>query len=255
MGDVRAKPQTSTPEGTSSDLHKIVTLIPIAGPYLATFFDVSSKAKAVILAILFFLVIYPIVSLAMALLIISLLPSTAKDSARSFILNSIGVDDDMMRQFNRSNEVIDALIPMHFEVGGDEQATERVAYGQKIRFESLVRSVNNGLPACIGKTTPPDDEPFGQLSVKSLASSARPYTVGDIDFKNDELLDVGILGDEQWAEFQKASRSGDVEKDHPLRIKVTESSSPAVRDFFNCNKVSVDIYMTIFKPAMVRGGK
>lgn len=255
MGDVRTEPPVRAPDDTHSDFRKFVALVPIVGPYLATFFDVSSKAKAIVLTILFFLVIYPIVSLAMALLLISLLPSSAKDSARSFILNSIGVDEDMMKQFNRSNEVIDALIPMHFKVGDDEQSTERVAYGQKISFDSLVRSSNNGLPACLNEINPPIDEPLGQLSVKSLASTAKPYVVGDIDFKNDDLSPVGVLGNDQWTEFQKASKSGKFESDHPLKIKVTESTSPAVVAFLKCNTVTVDIYMTIYKPVMVRGGK
>jgi hypothetical protein len=198
------------------------------------------------------LVVYPLVSLAMALLIISKSPSSVKKSARNFIASSIGVEDEMMEGVNRSNQVIDASIPKQFTLGSNEDAVQRVSAGQKIKFEAFLRKTHvDGGPECALEQSIPEDS-IARLIVRSLNSDADPYTKS-IDTTFGQLIDVGTFGDEQWKKFQEATKSGQPEASHLLKIKLTENPDLVGNSFLKCNRISVDIYMNIFKPNLVRG--
>jgi hypothetical protein len=254
MGNDKVEKPPSTGETLSSDAAILGANIPVIGGFVSSFFKISSKGKAIILLIIFLLIVYPLICLFAALLIIGKSPSSVKNGARSFILSSIGVDDEMMERVNRSNMVIDALIPLQFSFGENDQTVQRVAADQKISFDAFMRKqhIDGGADCAVEQPIP--DEPIGKLTVRSLASKADPYTA-DIDPKFGDLFAIGTLGPAQWDEIQKLSKSGKPEDQHPLKIKVTENPAIASSPFMKCNKITVDLYMTIFKPTMVRGSK
>ena len=226
--------------------------MPFIGPIFAAFGKLSAKGKGIAVLVVVLLVVYPLVSLSMALLIISKSPASVKQGARNFIISSIGIEDEMMAGVNRSNRVIDASIPRQFVLGSNEDAVQRVTAGQQILFEAFLRKQHiEGGPECAVEQSMPD-EPIGKIIVRSLNSDADPYTKS-IDPTFGQLFPVGTLGDAQWKKFQDASKSGEPQTQHLLKIKLTENPELAANAFFKCNKVTVDIYMNIFKPPLVRG--
>jgi len=246
------KPPPSTAEALGSDAITMGASIPFIGPIFAAFGRLSSKGKTIAALVVILLVIYPLVSLSMALLIISKSPASVKKSARNFIVSSIGVEDEMMEGVNKSNLVIDASIPKQFTLGSNEDAIQRVSAGQKIKFEAFLRKTHiDGGPDCALEQTIPD-ESIGRVIVRSLNSDADPWTKS-IDTTFGQLIDVGTFGDEQWKKFQEATKSGQPEPQHLLKIKLTENPELAGNAFLKCNRVSVDLYMNIFKPNLVRG--
>jgi hypothetical protein len=254
MGDEGGKSSATVRQSASSDMATIVENIPIAGKLLSSFFKISSRGKAIVLTILLLLIVYPLVSLGMALFIISISPSSVQKAAKSFILSSIGVDQEMLTRIDRSNLVIDALIPLKFTFGGEEQTVQRVAVGQKIRFDAFMRSdhIDRGQECAIEQSMP--DESIGVLTVRSLASEAQPYKA-DIPPKFGELFLIGTLSRDKWNDFEQKAISDEKESEHPLKIKVTESTNPAVADYLKCHTVTINVYMTIFKPLMMSASK
>lgn len=250
-----AKAPTQKPQGAgqtlSSDAAMLGANIPVIGGLVSAFFKISSRGKAIVLAIVVLLILYPLISLFAAMLIISKSPASVQNGARSFILNALGMDEQMMERVNRSNLVIDASIPFKFSFGENEQATQRVAAGQRITFEALLKKVHvDDDPSCAIQQPEPE-EAIGVLSVRSLGSKAEAWTER-IDPTFGQLFTVGTLGDADWKRFQQSMRSGGPEQQHLLKIKLTENPALANSPFLKCNKVSVDLYMNIFKPPLVR---
>ena len=253
MGNETAeKPPPAKAQTLGSDALIMGASLPFIGPIFAAFGKLSAKGKGIAVLVVLLLVVYPLVSLAMALLIISKSPGSVKKGARTFILSSIGVEDEMMAGVNRSNKVIDASIPRQFVLGANEDAVQRVTSNQQIVFEAFLRKQHiDGGPECAVEQSMPD-ESIGKIIVRSLNSDADPYTKS-IDPTFGQLFTVGTLGDQQWKKFQEASKSGRPEDQHLLKIKLTENPELASNAFLKCNKVTVDIYMNIFKPPLVRG--
>jgi len=248
----KTPPPPTTAQTLTSDAVTMGASIPFIGPLFAAFGKLSSKGKTIAALVVILLVIYPLVSLSMALLIISKSPNSVRTGARNFIVSSIGVEDEMMQGVNKSNRVIDATIAKQFTLGSSEDAIQRVSAGQKIQFEAFLRKTHlDGGPECAVEQSVPDD-PIGKVIVRSLNSDADPYTKS-IEFTFGQLISVGTLGDEQWKKFQEASKSGQPEPSHLLKIKLTENPDLAGNAFLKCNRISVDLYMNIFKPDLVRG--
>jgi hypothetical protein len=254
MGNETTKtpPPPTTAQTLTSDAVTMGASIPFIGPLFAAFGKLSSKGKTIAALVVILLVIYPLVSLSMALLIISKSPGSVKKSARGFIASSIGIEDEMMEGVNRSNQVIDASIPKQFTFGSSEDAIQRVTAGQRITFEAFLRKTHiDGGPECAVEQAVPDDS-IGRMNVRSLNSDADPYS-RPIDPTFGQLFTVGTLGDDQWKKFQDATKSGQPEAQHLLKIKLTENPELSGSAFFKCNRISVDLYMNIFKPPLVRG--
>ena len=244
-----APPTTAQSLGT--DAITMGASLPFIGPIFAAFGKLSAKGKGIAVLVVLLLVVYPLVSLSMALLIISKSPGSVKKGARDFILSSIGVEDEMMEGVNKSNLVIDASIPRQFTLGSNEDAVQRVAAYQQISFEAFLRKQHiDGGPECAVEQNMPD-ESIGKIVVRSLNSDADPYTKS-IEPTFGQLITVGTLGKDQWDRFQKETKSGQKDPQHLLKIKLAENPDLAGNAFLKCNKVTVDIYMNIFKPPLVR---
>jgi|SRR6185369_9056629 hypothetical protein len=247
-----APPPTTTAQTLGTDALTMGASLPFIGPIFAAFGKLSAKGKGIAVLVVLLLVVYPLVSMAMALLIISKSPGSVKKGARDFILSSIGVEDEMMAGVNRSNKVIDASIPRQFTLGSNEDAVQRVTAYQQIVFEAFLRKQHiDGGPECAVEQSAPD-ESIGKIVVRSLNSDADPYTKS-IDPTFGQLFTVGTFGDDQWKRFQESTKSGRPEDQHLLKIKLTENPELAGNAFLKCNKVTVDLYMNIFKPPLVRG--
>jgi hypothetical protein len=247
-----APPPTTTAQTLGTDALTMGASLPFIGPIFAAFGKLSAKGKGIAVLVVLLLVVYPLVSMAMALLIISKSPGSVKKGARDFILSSIGVEDEMMAGVNKSNLVIDATIPRQFTLGSNEDAVQRVAAYQQIVFEAFLRKQHiDGGPECVVDQAAPD-EPIGKIIVRSLNSDADPYTKS-FETTFGQLIPVGTLGKEQWDRFQAATKSGQKDASHLLKIKLAENPELAGNAFLKCNKVTVDLYMNIFKPPLVRG--
>ena len=253
MGNETAEqPPPAKAQTLGSDALIMGASLPFIGPIFAAFGKLSAKGKGIAVLVVLLLVVYPLVSLSMALLIISKSPGSVKKSARNFIISTIGIEDEMMAGVNRSNKVIDASIPKQFILGASEDAVQRVTFGQQITFEAFLRKQHiDGGPECAVEQAVPD-ESIGKILVRSLNSDADPYTKS-IEPTFGQLFTLGTLGDGQWKKFQEATKSGQPEAQHLLKIKLTENPELAGSAFLKCNKVSVDLYMNIFKPPLVRG--
>lgn len=245
------KPPPTTAQTLGSDALTMGASLPFIGPIFAAFGKLSAKGKGIAVLVVLLLVVYPLVSLSMALLIISKSPASVQNGARNFIASSIGVEDQMMEGVNRSNQVIDASIPKQFTFGSSEDAVQRVTAGQRITFEAFLRKQHvDGGPECAVEQPVPD-ESIGRMSVRSLNSDADPYS-RSIEPTFGQLFTLGTFGDQHWKKFQEATKSGQPEQQHLLKIKLTENPELAGSTFLKCNKVSVDLYMNIFKPPLVR---
>ncbi len=151
-----APPTTAQSLGT--DAITMGASLPFIGPIFAAFGKLSAKGKGIAVLVVLLLVVYPLVSLSMALLIISKSPGSVKKGARNFILSSIGVEDEMMEGVNKSNLVIDASIPRQFTLGSNEDAVQRVAAYQQISFEAFLRKQHiDGGPECAVEQNMPDE--------------------------------------------------------------------------------------------------
>ena len=250
-----APPAPSTAQTLGSDALTMGASLPFIGPIFAAFGKLSSKGKGIAVLVVTLLVVYPLVSLAMALLIISKSPSSIKSSARNFIMSSIGAEDEMkaemMEGVNSSNKVIDASIPRQFTLGSSEDAIQRVNAGQLISFEVFLRKTHiDGGPECAIEQSMPDDS-LARMSVRSLNSDADPWS-RDIGSDFNQLNPIGTFGDADWKRFQDESKTGTPQPQHLLKIKLTENPDLAGNAFLKCNRISVDVYMNIFKPQLVR---
>lgn len=253
MGDVRA--ESGAQSSASSDASKLVASVPVVGKFLAAFFEVSSKAKAIVLTILFLLIVYPILSLAAALLIISKSPPSVRTGARNAILTSIGVNDRMIRnledtedkKFDRLNQIIDASIPFTFSSDGQQpQYTEKVAADQKITFDALIQpqSFNKTSPECMTVQRPNNDY-FGRLTVTSYESGGQYHAPIRLMF--DRSINVGKFSTSQWKDFQDKSYSGHPEQEQHLQVKVDLDHDLASNAYLKCNRIVATIYMNMFK--------
>lgn len=254
MGDVRAQPGAVTPNSASSDMSKLVGSIPVVGKFLSAFFEVSSKAKVIVLAVLFLLIIYPVVSLAAALLIISKSPSSVQTSARNYILSSIGVNDRVIKslqeedkRFDRSNQVIDASIPFAFSSDPRQpQYTEKVAADQKITFDALLQtqSLDKTTPECLTAQRPSSGS-FGTLIVTSYESQAQYSATIPLMF--DRSINVGTFSEPEWKRFQQKSFSGHTEAEHHMQLSITPDTALAKDAYLKCNRIVATVYMNMFK--------
>src|ERR1051325_1539025 len=89
-----APPAPTTAQTLGSDAITMGASLPFIGPIFAAFGRLSAKGKGIAVLVVLLLVVYPLVSLSMALLIISKSPGSVKKGARDFIMSSIGVEDE-----------------------------------------------------------------------------------------------------------------------------------------------------------------
>jgi hypothetical protein len=255
-GDQRAGPSDSF----SSDAATMVEMVPVVGPF-AKFFKLSPRGKKILLAIVALIFIYPIISLAAALLIIRKSPAQIQKGARSFILSSIGVDEQIgvvdkqiVEDLNRSNKVIDAAIPLRFNTEGSEVSYQKVAARQRIDFEAYLRPtplVTSNEECAVQHAEP--SSTLGTLTVRSLDSSYQYDAV--IDSRLNQLFAIGSIDDEEWQKFEDKATTGEPPLQHPLKISFSVKPEIASTPYLRCNKIDVVIYMNIFKRTMVRDSK
>lgn len=248
---------TAPSDSLSSDAAAIAGIVPGLSN-LAAFLKLTPRARKILLAIIILLVVYPLISLAAAMLIIRKSPAQVQNSIKSFILSSIGVDEQigvvdeqLVKNVNESNQVIDAAIPLRFSTEGSEDSYQKVAAGQKIVFEAYLR------PTHLIKTDeecavqqPVPQSALGTLTVRSLESSYQFTT--EIEPRLNQLFPIGTIGDKAWKEFQDQSRTGEPQSQHPLKITFAVKPEIAGSAYLKCNKIDVVVYMNIFKRPMVR---
>jgi hypothetical protein len=243
-----------------SEFAGLIEKIPVVGPPIAKFMNMSRQAKFIVIAIIVVFVVYPLVSLGIALLIISKSPEAVQKSARSFILNSIGVDErigdvdkQMIDSLNDSNLVIDAAIPMRFSTSEPEQYFQKVKADQRITFEAYLRKIPVAGGAECAVEQPLPQSSLGKLTVRSYESNYQ-YTA-DIDLLFDRLSLVGAIKERVWKSFQDESKSGEPVEQHQLKISITHDPVLTASPFLKCNRIDTLVYMNIFKRTMVRGTK
>ena len=75
-----APPPPSTAQSLGTDALTMGASLPFIGPIFAAFGKLSAKGKGIAILVVLLLVVYPLVSMAMALLIISKSPGSVKKS-------------------------------------------------------------------------------------------------------------------------------------------------------------------------------
>jgi hypothetical protein len=234
----------------SSDAAAAVEVLPF-GRSVAAFFKLTPRAKKILLGIIVLLFAYPLISLAASLLIIRKSPEQVQKAVRSFILSSIGVDEQigvvdrqMVDSLNQSNLVIDAAIPLRFSTEGSEDSYQKVeAY---LRPSHLVRTDEE----CAVQQPLPQGN-LGTLTVRSLES--RYQFTADIEARLNQLFAIGTIGEKEWKSFQDQSTTGEPQDQHPLKITFAVKPEIAGTPYLKCNKIDVVVYMNIFKRPMIRG--
>jgi hypothetical protein len=251
---------TGPGDSLSSDAAAIAGIFP-GGSSLAAIFKLTPRGRKILLWIVVIVVVYPLFSLAAAMFIIRKSPEQVQKGIRSFILSSIGVDEQigvvdeqMVQNLNLSNRVIDAAIPLRFSTEGSEDSYQKVAARQKIIFEAYLRP--SALIKADEDCAVPQNLPqstLGTLTVRSLES--RYQFTAPIEPRLNQLFAIGTIDDKEWKKFEDESTTGEPPSQHPLKITFTVAPELAGTSYLKCNKVDVVVYMNIFKRTMVRGAK
>jgi hypothetical protein len=252
-----SKPHDNSLEDASIEGLKATPLKPFA----AFWEKLSKEWKQRFAVLAFWLLLYPVVSLAAALTIIGALPhGWARDAAQRYILQSVGVDAAMNSDLDQSNKAIDASLPISFDGGSSNRPPFyfRLVRGQTVKFwvrlqparTSETGQVCDTVNTSGGSAAPRNPTAtFATLTFRAPSASQLNKDFTMSDDQDGQAIDV--VKSEDWAKV-----TGD-DTTFPVAINLYRnepSDDPKDDPFYKCWSYTVLVDMDVYKPSHATAG-
>lgn len=254
-----AAPARLYTDGDKGLITKFISKLPVIGPALELAIGLSPSGRRLSAVLLTIFVVYPIVALLAVLLLIRISPGFVQSGARSFVLASLGVDDEvqgtlqeMVRSVDDNNDYIDFTRALTFVTPNRSEYNEDVRVPQRVTFKSLVyylKKVTHD-PACLVTHEVPSPT-AGTLSISVTGTD-----ISETRFILSRAGERQIISQELGEAFWKRVRThlGADVHDVTLRFNFEPNSEITSSTFGKCNDINMIISMTVFKPPL-KGNK
>jgi hypothetical protein len=202
-------------------------------------------------------IVYPLVVFYSALIVIRLCPSGVQSAARSFVLSSLGIDEEvqgtlrsLVRSVNENNEYIDFTRTLIFQTPSRSEYYEDIRYGQTVKVKSVAYYPGKASRDAICLVT--QDLPstrVGTLFINVAGTDINePREIPSRPGERQEI--TPSLGQDFWKRVKQ--RLGRSTNDITLRFNFVPNSEIIASPFGKCNDINVVLSMTVFKPQLQR---